>query len=806
MRLSAITALDIAGVRPIRQPNGSYAHACVVCGSPATTGRYHTQCSDPACRYSVLSPLDTVAARFGGDHSKAAAFVTDQMEREAVDSEEAAWEATRRRVMDFWIHKCLRHRTTTQIAAQVAVIKDKGWFIMPDQTGMAVIAGDTISSLILLAAETGAEFPDILMRRQPATAVAMIVQSVPHTIDRIVITTGKGSEWSIVWNPKRVGVVGMLGMRDNRLVTSDYREALALQRSLSDIGSPMEVSAVFIDRKAPSEKTDWKPDVAPMTTVVGNSSDVITMATFYEAFPKVEEAVLSAHLRQVSGISKTAPVRWTWMRRSYIAAAIDQGKGEITSAAAHLIEQCNPAREEIAWLIQRYRENGQLELAEDIKRHMDNRVIAKEPKYSVRETASDYLIDYGGSTTSITNFTLQFRHNLIFRESQDVFHAGRLTYGRSSIDVVVSAQGLDNLNEMQKTLRQQLYGQHTGLPDKLPTIFEPSTMRKHVLPYLKRQVAGLPSKEGFFSMGWTADRSMFVGPGVKITMNGREYGPVPKHPNVAQLRHFADSVDWDVGFSENLPTAARDIVAMILASCARFFVMGVTRPICVQHSPEARHLLTAMFATMGQREIFELNPNLRDPNVNHGVRGYPFLTTGYNAAQSMGAKFGHVLLTDTGYSVSEEIEQEVAEAAGRSLQFSLLRLVEWCLGTEASGFSERPALHYNSSLLREGQWLVENVCELQPWEVSDLGLSNLEGLLSQIPVGEIPKRMAIKDGTTLTADLAGLDWDREAVRRDLQILRSRCDGEGDELVMGAVEILPALETFYGRRPEVAVVI
>lgn len=806
MRLSAITALDLAGVPTSRQADGTYTHACAACGSQARTGQYHSQCSDPVCHYSVFSPLDTVATKFKGDHAKAAAYVADQLDREGYDQAEAAWEATRRKVMDFWIHRCLRHRTTTQIASQAAGLKERGWFLMPEQKGMAIIAADTIHSLVLLAAETGADFPDLLMRRPPATAVAMIVQTVPHTIDRIIISTGNDSEWSIVWNPKRVGIIGMLGMSTGRLLAPDYRSALSMQRNLSDIGSPAEISAVFIDRAAPSDKNYWKPDVSTLTSVVGAAADVITMSTFYEAFPKAFDTVQASHLRQVVGITKSSSVAWTWLRRSYLAAAIEQGRGEISTSAAHLLEQSNPTREEIAWLIQRYRERGQLELAEDIKRHMDNRVIAQELKYSVRETSSDYLIDFGGTTSSITNFTLQFFHNLFFRESTDVYHAGKLTYGRSSVDVIISAQGLDNLNEMQKTIRQQLYGHHTGVPDKLPTIFEPSHMRKHVLPYLKRQVSSLPSKEGFFSMGWTSDRSMFVGPGVKVTMNGREYGPVPKHPNVAQLRHFDDSVEWDVGFSENLPTAARDIVAMVLASCARFFVKGVTRPICVQHSPEARHLLSAMFATLGQREIFELNPNLRDPTVNHGVRGYPFLTTGYNAAQSMGAKFGHVLLTDTGYSVSEEVDQEAAEAAGRSLQFSLLRLVEWCIGTDAAGFSERPALHYNSSLLREGQWLVENVCELQPWEVSDLGLTNLEGVLSQIPVGEIPRRMAIKDGTTLMADLSGLQWDREAVRLDLQTLRSRCEGEGDELVMGAVEILPALETFYGRRPEVAVVI
>jgi hypothetical protein len=493
------------------------------------------------------------------------------------------------------------------------------------------------------------------------------------------------------------------------------------------------------------------------------------------------------------------------MRRSYIAAAIDAGGGEVSSSAASLMEQCLPTRAEIAWLIQRYRERGQLETAEDIKRHMDNRVIARDTKYTVRETAGDYVADYGSSTASITNFTLQFEYNLFFRESSDVYHAGRMIYGTRNTPVVVSAHSLDNINELQKMLRHQLYGKQSAVPTNLPTVFEQSLMRKHVLPFLKRSVASLPSKEGFYNMGWSNDRSLFVGPGIKVTMNGREYEQISKHPNIAQLRHFADHADWDVGFTQDLPVVSKDIIAMVLASCARYFVKGVVRPICVQHSPEARHFLTTVFSMIGQTEIFELNPNIRDQSHgSHGVRGYPFLTTGYNAAQSVDAKFGHVLLTDKGYAVREEVEKEVAEATGRSLQFALLRLVEWCIGTSAAEFSERPALHYNSSLLREGRWLVENVCELQPWEVSDIGLPNLEHLLEQVPVEDVVKRMAIRDGSTLIASLEGIDWDRDAIRQDLRTLNSGCGGDGDELIMEAVAVLPALETYYGRRPEVTV--
>lgn len=808
MRLGTLTALDLVGLRPRRQADGSYHHRCVACGGAAKTGNWHTQCGDPSCPTSVFSPLDLLASKSGGDYRKAADFANDQLQRKAVTGDSAESESVRRKVVDFWLNCCRHEPNTTRIASQTAALKALGWLLLPGQRGVTVLSGATIGKLVELADETGATFPDSMRARPPTSALAYVVQTVPHTIDRIVITSGRDQECHVIWRKKRVGLVGMIGMRPVHLLAPDYRAALSLQRQLSDLGQANEVAAVFTDREGSAFREEWRPDLGRLVSVVESAADVVTFAAFYEAFPLATDCVTAMHRRRLTSVSAAAEssIGWSWMRRSYLAAAIGSHKRELSSAAIHLLEKSHPTREEIAWLIQRFREHGKFELAEDIKRHMDNRVIASDGHTKIREAASEYLVDHGHSTSTIANFALQFVSNLYFRDSVDVFHKARLMYGRSSVDVVIGAHAVDNPGELQKTIRHQMLLHRGGdAPDQLPTIIDTTNMRRHVIPYFKHQVSRLPAEEGFRSLGWSEDRSLFVGPGVRVTMGGRTLGPVPRHPGVAPLRHFRDTGDWEVGFASDLPVAARDLVAMTLASCVRFYVKGVTRPVCVQHSPEARHLLKTMFGELGQTEIFELNPNVRDQGATPGVRGYPFLVTGYNTAQAVGAKFGHVLLTDSGYCVNEEIDQEVAEAAGRSLKFGLLRVVEWCIAVGADTFSEIPALHFNSSLLREGKWLVENVCDLQPWEVSDLGLINLEELLTQIPFSETSRRLSVKDGTRLTADLSGLAWDRDKVRGDLAILRSYCEGEGDTLEMGAVEVLPALGVYYGQIPEVAVV-
>ncbi len=807
MRLGTLTALDLTGVRPLRQADGAYHHACVDCGHAARTGNWYTRCGNPDCATQVFSSLDLVARKFQMSHPEAAEFTNAQLGREMVTKEMADHETGRRAVLDAWLAGCRGATHTFGLANKLNKLNSSGYLVMPGQLGSSVVTGATIRSLVSVALATGADVPDIMLQQPPEHAVAYVVQSVPHTIDRVVISTGV-REWHLVWHLKRVGLVGLLGANDRQLVAPDYRSALALQRHLSDVGDPQEVAAIFVDRDGESVREPWRPDLHTLTAVVGGVSDIPTFAAFHEAFPLASEQVGAVHRNNLLGPArKGGDMPWVVMRRSYLAAAIDRGQRELTIEAINLLEQTSPSRAEVSWLVRWLRERNKLELSDAVKIHMDNRVIATDKRTKIRETASEYVMASGLSTSSITNFALQFTSNLLFRDAAGGahFHAAQLVFGRSSVEILIGQSAIDSARELQKTIRHQLVMAGGTVAEQLPTIIDQPAFARYILPHFKKQIATLPSCEGFCNMGWSLDRALYVGPGIKVTLNGREHGQVVRHPGVTALRHFSPAVDWDVGFAEKLPAAARDLVAMILASCVRFYVKSVTRPVCVHHSPEARHLLKTMFAAIGQHEIFELNPNVRDHSGTQGVRGYPFLTTGYNAAQAHNAKFGHILLTDTGYTVAEEISQEDAEAAGRSLQYGLLRVVEWCLATGAEEFSEVPALHYNSSLLREGKWLVENVCKLQPWEVSDLGLAHLESLLAQIPATDTLRRLALKDGTTLTADLAGLEWDRDKVREDLRALRSRCEGEGDLLEMGAVEVLPAMELYYGRSPDVAVV-
>ena len=194
---------------------------------------------------------------------------------------------------------------------------------------------------------------------------------------------------------------------------------------------------------------------------------------------------------------------------------------------------------------------------------------------------------------------------------------------------------------------------------------------------------------------------------------------------------------------------------------------------------------------------------MRDATHVDGVNGYPFLASGYGRAQLAKSNLPYVVLTDEGYRVEGSPDVEQIEAGGRALQFALIRVVEWCLATGADDFREIASVDHHVSLMKEGQWLMRNACDLQPWEVSVQSLEGLEPMLSQIPAADTKSRMTLTNGVLLTIDLSGIDWDAAQVTADAASFGAEIGIDGDTVSAPAAALLPAMARFYGAPPDVS---
>jgi hypothetical protein len=339
----------------------------------------------------------------------------------------------------------------------------------------------------------------------------------------------------------------------------------------------------------------------------------------------------------------------------------------------------------------------------------------------------------------------------------------------------------------------------------VPTIVDTTSFQRYVIPSLNKQLADLPMTEGISRVGWSADRKTFHAPGMTVCADGRTKVPAIFYPGVLTLRAFADVENWSDVCPSNLHSACQDMVSMLLALTVRYYKRCLTPPLCVLQTSDSVAVLEGMAAAVGQVSTFDMGSNVRDVTNVDGVNGYPFLAAGYGRAQLSKSNLPYVVLTDEGYRVDGSPDGEQIAAGGRALQYALLRVVEWCLATGADDFRESASMDHHVSLMREGQWLVRNVCDLQPWEISVQGLMGMENMLSQIPASETKNRMTLADGTLLTIDLTGIEWDVAQVTEDAASFGAELTIVGDKLSAPAAALLPAMARFYGEAPDVSLV-
>ena len=454
--------------------------------------------------------------------------------------------------------------------------------------------------------------------------------------------------------------------------------------------------------------------------------------------------------------------------------------------------------------MRRFRRDGRLALADDFHRLTENRLLFKDSRVEVRETADEYFINTHSGRSQIANFTLRLSGNVRFRDRSDTYCMGLMRCGSTKREVVFRHSLLSGkAARLQEDLHNHLVtpGEAVVIPH-VPTIVDTSAFQKYVIPSLNQQLAGLPMTEGISRVGWAADRKTFHAPGMTVSADGRTKVPAVFYPGVLTLRAFVDVDVWADVCPSNLHPVCQDMVSALLALTVRYYKRCLSPPLCILQTSDAVAVLEGLARSLGQVSIFDMGVNVRDVTNVDGVNGYPFLASGYGRAQLTKSNLPYVVLTDDGYRIDGSPDPEQIAAGGRAMQYALLRVVEWCLATGADDFREVAAVDHHVSLMREGQWLVRNVCDMQPWEISVQGMLGMEHMLSQIPLADTKRRMTLVGGTILKMDVSGITWDEELVTSDAAAFGAELSVTGNIISAPAAAMLPAMSRFYGSAPDV----
>lgn len=805
--MTPLSALDISNIRFHRISPWAYSHECPWCGGEAWSGREHTQCLNKSCHGQVAAPLDIVAHSLNLTHVAADALVAPRLGRQA-DPAGAALRARQRKVLDFWIGVFLSPYTNAERQLSTR-FTSRGLGLPAGHMSTVVLGADRMLELMELAQATGASYPDAWDAKPPEAALVYSVQSIPHTIDRLVVVRGKSSP-AVIWHQKKAGISGLIGLSPNsrKYLAPDRLRALQLQSRRLNGGVFEEVASVFYDHQVQASSCEWSIDGPLLTAVVGVPDDVVSLQRGISSFPDMESTVDAVAETGLLGISaETHRPSWGAMRRSVIETLTSPTATRLSAASALVFEQTGSRPDDAAALQVKFLRDGRLRLAEDLKRLAANRTIYDERGVTVRETVNEYHIRTPNASSVVANFAVRPESVVIFRDrGGEIYYKSKLFYGKRTADVLVSQMAFESPKNLKEELLGCIITEPTDPADHtlVPTVIDPTVMKVRVLPYLRGQVAYLPSMDGLSRLGWSQDRTEFRAPGITIDLNGRRETQTVFHPALPTLRAFKPVEQWSSTAPETVHKSCQTVISLMLALTVRFFKRCVLRPACVRQTSESARLIEFMARQLGQQTPYELGMNARERSDADGIYGYPFVATGYGRRQLLQASVPYVILTDTGLSIDEGPDATELEEGGRALQFALARVVEWCIATGADEFKEQAHIDFNTSLLREGQWLAENVCKLQPWEQIDNTTSPLVELLSQIPAEETVRRLKVVNSIHLHVDLRDLQVDTPALERELLSLGAEPEFRGQVVVMLAARVVPSIYGFYGNEPDIAV--
>lgn len=341
-----------------------------------------------------------------------------------------------------------------------------------------------------------------------------------------------------------------------------------------------------------------------------------------------------------------------------------------------------------------------------------------------------------------TNFTLSFERSVGFPTNTDLYRQGSVRFMGKDFPLLISNEALHHAGRLGKVVGFAVAAGGKALAET-PTIFNAKLVLSLNLLF-DRQLALLPRIEGVQQIGWSQDRRRFDSIGWRAEEGQVVQRETCADPEVMLLRAFnfnLPGISTDVEIqpqTENVPTWAGELLALMAAQAARVQHSRPAHPIVFRDTVEQRAVLRAVFAgAFGQTSPVQLGFNqrggFRDIDL---LCGHPCLAVGAvprGGVQSCPLPF--FLLSDSGGVRDYPGDQAQAIAFIRS---GFSAVVHWLLTTQAGSLSFRHTALYDQDLLLEGREILARALDYHL--ADDLSEApGLDALLAQTPVPSLAR-------------------------------------------------------------------
>ncbi len=744
-----LQVLLAAGIKPTT-PEGDESEflvACPECGEDATLDGDKVRCRNrPICGFGAARIVDLLAAK-AGSYPKVYGFLTDAAPE---FTKSAAWKDLPSFLVQAHLRRWLRsfarsgtpranNETATLLSAArkrgLDRLESRGAFLAIDKKTLATLKAASLDApplpcLALPLWNAEAEFCGLAFLTSPMRFLRFG--------DDPVLTA---------WQPSRIGDL-------------DVARALEQAEKVARTGGTQLPPAFAFGGGGRSQMS--------FNLRAPTQAEYVSFGTLQRRLPNLKVENIPAE---------------DWVVK-HVCSSCDPHLG---MAARRLLESCPPSTAVQYRIEEILVAEKKLEAARALRAMAHSRELFRVTGGAVKVTPGGYTLAGTSDETRLTNFALVLHDNLVFDDLSDIWHSGTVELAGNRWLVTIGASDLAKPDKLESALRGQ-----APAGGALPTVLEPSKVAKLLMPWWRKQIAELPQQVGVSSLGWSADRKRFQGAGWYVSMDAVTQSDILFRPDIPALRvfdHHAATADHQL--TDEMPPAARDLIAMLAATLCRLYVRSKVAAVTIQNSNHARQLCNSLFRALGQRSAFEMSSNLRNHTHIPGISGHPLLAVGYNPLQAASCRLPCFFLTEQGYTVVAGDYRPVTLTARWILQ----RVVSWILATDGAEFAEQRAFHYQVSLVKEGTAAIAAACQIAPWETCPPSLPYLEALVSPRTAQSIGEIMRLNQDDVLINTTAAGDLLAELLGAGIHATR-----EENVVAAPVLQLSPLLTDYFGQAP------
>ncbi len=715
----------------------------------------------------------------------------------------------KRKLLEFFLRR--RHSEPDRAyTVQAAGALSKAGVKLQDNrlTGFILSAEDATELNSILA-----HFDACLPSVPPATAMLVVPYfSDHHTIDSLTVSTPskptKDHKTIELERNSRLVWAGLLQAHPATQKVELAESALDMliaNTTHARTGTGKEI-ALHCRYRSTVADVVWKPETCKY--IIAEDSPITPVL----ALSKLDSCLSNMTL-SVKGVERNV--------REYVIETCTNAliKEGFTANTKLLLDAAQVNEQERYTLLAKLHDARAYDTAENVRKFLRIVLVHKDEKSLLYATPDGYLTarDDSADKVPVTNFVLDVTSNIVFPDSQDVFHVADLTVDGHRRSIVLKPTDIDRIVDLESAVRFASGNLESDdvLDNKLPTVRDKNCGRI-MSSYLRHKISEVPRMEGIPFLGWNDQRTRFYGPYWYADKKAGciQYEAV-MHPFKADMQHFSNEPFTARSLHLDIPSGAATIIAQYASMLVRSYLHYPVSAVYYYNDDKHSQAISSIFDALGQRYSINANPNKRNTNgvgedAGRIFKGLPYLVRSFSEElNARNSTFrSAVFCLGVQGCVLDDIEnfklrENDIKSCAAHVVFAVL---EWILKTEAKTFEPAKSVSFAQCAAIEGSAIIAQACGVSAWNRKSSEYTSLEAFLADVRYEEVNQYVHYNiNEHIVTLDLTSrADLSVTAIAAELEKLGAeKVSVDGNKITTDSASMMEALESYYHSKPTVS---